>query len=280
MEVSGIMLMLLLGLRHGFDPDHIAIIDGISVRYAAEKPLLSKWTGTLFALGHGTVVTSIAVMISRFSHAWSFPKTVWDILDWMPGLLLIAVGAMNLRMLKTQTHYHPQGWKMFFIPARLKNSSHPMAIVLIGILFAMVFDTNTQAAAWAYTATTQLSTQNALILGCAFSVGMITTDTLDSRILYKLMLQSAGNNSVLNYRKSLGWIIVYMSFLAGGYKILVHLLPSAALAESVLTLTGAAFFMLMIFFYAFILYTANKKSKKIIHGNQGPDNHKDPSFFV
>ncbi len=33
MELSGILLMLMLGLRHGFDPDHIAIIDGVSVRY-------------------------------------------------------------------------------------------------------------------------------------------------------------------------------------------------------------------------------------------------------
>jgi high-affinity nickel-transport protein len=51
MELSGILLMFMLGLRHGFDPDHIAIIDGVSVRYAATKPLLAKWTGTLFAAG-------------------------------------------------------------------------------------------------------------------------------------------------------------------------------------------------------------------------------------
>jgi len=267
MELSGIVLMLLLGLRHGFDPDHIAIIDGVSVRYATSRPLLAKWTGTLFAFGHGTVVTSIAVMISRFSHSWNFPQFVWNILDWMPGLLLIFVRMLNLRVLNSQKHYHPKGWKMFFIPEKLKNSSHPLAIVLIGILFAMVFDTNTQAAAWAYTATTQLNTTSALLLGCSFSIGMIITDTLDSRILYTLMLQSVNNDRVLNYRKSLGWIIVYISFIVGGYKILIHLIPSLALRESVLTLTGIAFFVLMILFYAFILYTSYKKSKKLIHGN-------------
>src|SRR5450432_444015 len=267
MELSGIVLMLLLGLRHGFDPDHIAIIDGVSVRYATSRPLLAKWTGTLFAFGHGTVVTSIAVMISRFSHSWNFPQFVWNILDWMPGLLLIFVRMLNLRVLNSQKHYHPKGWKMFFIPEKLKNSSHPLAIVLIGILFAMVFDTNTQAAAWAYTATTQLNTTSALLLGCSFSIGMIITDTLDSRILYTLMLQSVNNDRVLNYRKSLGWIIVYISFIVGGYKILIHLVPALALEESVLTLTGIAFFVLMILFYAFILYSAYKKSKKIIHGN-------------
>ena len=100
MELSGLLLMLMLGLRHGFDPDHIAIIDGVSVRYSATKPLLAKWTGTLFALGHGAVVTCIAVMISRLSHSWNFPQAVWNVVDWVPGLLLILVGVLNFRMLR------------------------------------------------------------------------------------------------------------------------------------------------------------------------------------
>src|SRR5450432_1074701 len=267
MNWSGVLLMFLLGFRHGFDPDHIAIIDGISVRYSHCRPGLAKWTGTLFALGHGSVVTVIAVMISQFSHAFSFPQKIWDILDWVPGILLIVVGLMNLRGLISKQKYHSHGLKTWLLPGKLKNSSHPLSIVLIGILFAMVFDTNTQAAAWAYTATTQLNTTNALLLGCSFSFGMIITDTLDSRILYTLMLQSVNNDRVLNYRKNLGWIIVYISFIVGGYKILIHLVPALALEESVLTLTGIAFFVLMILFYAFILYSAYKKSKKIIHGN-------------
>ena len=259
--------MLMLGLRHGFDPDHIAIIDGVSVRYPTTKPLLAKWTGTLFATGHGLVITCIAVMISRFSHSWNFPQSVWNILDWVPGLLLLLVGFLNLRMLKAKKKYSPKGWKMFFLPAKLKNSSHPLAIVLIGILFAMVFDTNTQAAAWAYTATSQLSTTNALLLGGSFSLGMIITDTLDSRILYTLMLQSVNNNSVLNYRRKLGWIIVYISFIVGGYKIFSRLIPAIELEETILTFTGIAFFILMICFYIFVLYSGTQRAKKNVHGN-------------
>lgn len=267
MEFSGILLMLMLGLRHGIDPDHIAIIDGVSIRYATTKPLLAKWTGTLFAIGHGTVVTCIAVMISRFSHSWNLPQYVWNILDWVPGILLLLVGYLNLRMLQSKKKYSPTGWKMFFLPAKLKNSSHPLAIVLIGILFAMVFDTNTQAAAWAYTATSQLSTANALLLGGSFSVGMIITDTLDSRILYTLVLRSANNDTVLNYRKNLGWIIVYISFIVGGYKIISRLIPAVELEDTVLTFIGIAFFALMICFYIFILYSGSQRNKKTIHGN-------------
>src|SRR5471030_2385351 len=128
MEISGMFLLLLLGLRHGFDPDHIAIIDGVSVRFNTTKPALAKWTGTLFAAGHGSVVTCIAIMISRVSHAWSFPKTVWEILDWLPGIMLILVELLNLRMLTRKKKYHPAGIRSAFIPARLKNSSNPLAI--------------------------------------------------------------------------------------------------------------------------------------------------------
>jgi high-affinity nickel permease len=42
MEPAGLLLMLMLGLRHGFDPDHIAIIDGVAVRYTATKPASSQ----------------------------------------------------------------------------------------------------------------------------------------------------------------------------------------------------------------------------------------------
>jgi len=267
MEFSGILLMLMLGLRHGFDPDHIAIIDGVSVRYATTKPWLAKWTGTLFAVGHGTVVTIIAVMISRFSHSWNFPPAVWNVLDWMPGILLIFVGFLNLRMLRAKDKYSPKGWKTFFLPPKLKKSSHPMAIVLTGVLFAMVFDTNTQAAAWAYTATSQLNTTNALLLGGFFSIGMIITDTLDSRILHTLMIRSVNNNTVLNYRRKLGWIIVYISFIIGGYKILSRLIPSIELEESILTMIGILFFVLMICFYIFVLYAGSQRLNKNANGN-------------
>ncbi len=48
-------LVLALGIRHGVDPDHIAAIDGLS----RLRP--SSWNGVLFALGHGLMMTLIAV---------------------------------------------------------------------------------------------------------------------------------------------------------------------------------------------------------------------------
>ena len=56
-DYYGLSLIFLLGLRHGLDPDHIAIIDGISMRLTQQKNKLAPWVGTLFALGHGLVIT-------------------------------------------------------------------------------------------------------------------------------------------------------------------------------------------------------------------------------
>ncbi len=124
----------------------------------------------LFALGHGTVVTCIAVMISRFSHSWNFPQVVWNVLDWIPGLLLILVGFLNFRMLRAKKSIRQKDGKRFCYP-KLKNSSHPLSIVLIGILFAMVFDTNTQAAAWAYTPLHNLAQEVHSCLDFLFRLG-------------------------------------------------------------------------------------------------------------
>jgi nickel/cobalt transporter (NiCoT) family protein len=260
MTWSGVLLMFLLGFRHGFDPDHIAIIDGISVRYSNTRPVLARWTGTLFALGHGSVVTVIAVMISRISHAFSFPQIVWDILDWVPGILLILVGLMNLRGLISRQTYHSHGLKTWLLPEKLKNSSHPLSIVLIGVLFAMVFDTNTQAAAWAYSASSGSGTSHALMLGICFTAGMMLTDSIDSQILYLLTRQSFGTDRVIAYRRKLGCVIVAITFSAGFYKIISHINPRFELSESVLTGIGISLFVGMGIFYTRLSIFVKQKS--------------------
>jgi high-affinity nickel-transport protein len=260
MTWSGVLLMFLLGFRHGFDPDHIAIIDGISVRYSDTRPGLAKWTGTLFALGHGSVVTAIAVMISQFSHAFSFPQKVWDVLDWVPGILLIVFGLMNLRGLMSRQTYHSHGLKTWLLPEKLKNSSHPLSIVLIGVLFAMVFDTNTQAAAWAYSASSGSGSSHALMLGLCFTAGMMLTDSMDSQILYLLTRQSFGTDRVIAYRRKLGWVIVAITFSVGLYKIISHINPGLELSEAVLTGIGISLFVGMGIFYTRLSIFEKQKS--------------------
>ena len=38
LSLSDLGLMLTLGLRHGLDPDHIAVIDGLTIRALDQRP--------------------------------------------------------------------------------------------------------------------------------------------------------------------------------------------------------------------------------------------------
>lgn len=255
MITSGLLFMLLLGLRHGFDPDHIAIIDGVSMRFSATRPRLASWSGTLFAAGHGAVITLVAVMISLFNHSITLPTQAWKVLDWIPGLLLILVGLVNLRSLLWPGTYKPHGIRSHLLPPALRRSSHPLAIVAMGILFALVFDSTTQAAAWAYTATSKITTALSLLLGVAFSLGMMVTDSTDSRVLSLLVKQQQQRSS---YRRKLGWIITSISLLAGGYKVTTLIEPGLELSEKILSLVGVLFFCTMAAFYIYIAWNRRK----------------------
>lgn len=57
--IATLALVFMLGMRHGMDADHLAAIDG----FARLRP--SRWTGVLFGLGHGLVVTVLALVASR-----------------------------------------------------------------------------------------------------------------------------------------------------------------------------------------------------------------------
>jgi len=63
-EMPGLCLMFVLGLRHALNPGHVAVIDNIVFRTADARPRMAAWTGTFFALGHSLSVAVVAVGVS------------------------------------------------------------------------------------------------------------------------------------------------------------------------------------------------------------------------
>ena len=246
LPVSGIWLLFMLGLRHGFDPDHIAMIDSMAYRTLDRQPRLAPWVGTLFALGHGLAVTVIAVALGAFASALSLPPLLRVVLDWLPCILLFLVGTMNLRELLSKRVYQPLGWKMRFVPASLRDSSHPMAVVATGVLFALVFDTATQAAAWGYAATASGGSMMALLAGLAFTGGMTVTDTADGRLMVRLLRDAGGAANAAAYRRRIGWIVVLMSYAMAVYGASVQLRSGAAFDDLSMSLIGCALFMVVL----------------------------------
>lgn len=253
--------MLVLGLRHGLDPDHIAVIDGMTLRHYRKRPQLARWAGTLFACGHGLVVTVIAVLVAFFSQSIAIPQWLAAVTEWLPTALLIVVGSINLKSLLRPAHDHSiKGWRSYFLPKKLRETAHPWGIFLIGILFALVFDTTTQAAAWGLVAASNYGVWGALVVGLVFSVGMVATDTLDSRLLTAYLQRADATVSMLRYRRFLGWVIVLMAFGIAAYSILVHFVPTIELSDKAYTGIGLAFFALVLSMYAVLFWQSRNKT--------------------
>lgn len=248
---SGLGLMFAFGLRHGFDPDHIAMIDSLAYRILPARARLAPWVGTLFALGHGLAVTAIAVALGAFTGGVALPPAARAVLDWVPTVLLVVVGTLNLRSLLERHAYRPRGWKMRFVPARLRDSSHPLSIFAVGILFALVFDTATQAAAWGYAVTAGGGSMLALTAGLAFTTGMVVTDTADGRLMVRLLRRTSGpaGAGASGYRRWIGWGIVFTSYSMAAYQIGAWLHPEAGLGDAATTAVGCALFVAALLAY-------------------------------
>ncbi|MDB5816453.1 MAG: nickel permease [Rhizobacter sp.] len=294
---SGLVLMFVLGLRHGLDPDHIACIDGLTWRaldqrrdstagqshdaslhqpaaatqhlhagdaaaLAVHAPAhvhvqphhhgdLAPWVGTLFALGHGLLVTAIAVGVNQIARGIEVPETAVTVFGWIPTLLLLLVGTLNLRQLRSRSAlYAPTGWKMRLVPRRLRENSSPFAIVAIGVLFATVFDTATQASAWGYVATSNGGILAAAGAGLIFTAGMIITDTLDGRLLCHIVRRADGEAAGRRYRRTLGWLIVALSFGVAAYNIGKSLVPQMELDERGYSIVGASLLAIVLVMWA------------------------------
>lgn len=217
---AGLGLVFLLGLRHGLDPDHVAIIDNMTFQAAERRPRLAAWVGALFAAGHSLSVAAVALAVAAFTARLAWPQWASEAVDWIVIALLLLVGVLNLRALRRPSVYVPTGWRSRLVPARLREGSNPMGVLLTGVAFGLVFDTATQAAAWGAAASAGGGMAGALLVCIAFAAGMILTDTADSRIVATLLRRGGAAAGVRRYRRGVGWIIVALSFGMAAYALL------------------------------------------------------------
>lgn len=242
--LSGAGLALVLGLRHGLDPDHISAIDGMTLQGLERGDPSSGWVGSLFALGHGAVVTAVAVGASLLGRRFALPSRFIGAAEWLPIMLLLAFGLLNLRSLRGGEAFRARGWKGAVLPRRLSEASGPLAVLLVGVLFAVAFDTASQAIAWGYAATACGGPIAALGVGLVFTLGMVATDTLDCRLLCRLVDRTAGD-ALERYRRAVGRAIVALSLGMAAYGALALLLPKVQLGAAAYSALGLALVLLL-----------------------------------
>lgn len=198
----------LLGVRHAFDADHIAVIDNTTRKLVGEgRPALSG--GFWFSLGHSSVVFGLALLLALGVRALAGPvqdedsallQTLGLVGSLVAGTFLILIGLTNLvavvgisrvfrRMRRgeldeaeLERHLDNRGLLARLLGRVMRRVSRPWHLYPVGLLMGLGFDTATQVALLvlaAGTAAFTLPWYAILVLPVLFAAGMSLFDTAD-----------------------------------------------------------------------------------------------------
>lgn len=174
-------LVFLLGMRHGFDADHLAAIDGLTRLASDGRRRHARYCGALFSLGHGIVVLAIATVVGLLSERWAPPVWMSAFGAWFSIAVLLLLGLLNLHAVLAA---EPGGLVPLVgikgpLLARLLPARSALGAASVGALFALSFDTVSQTALFAATASQIGGLLHALMLGVLFVLGMLAADGLN-----------------------------------------------------------------------------------------------------
>lgn len=237
------ILAYTLGLRHAFDPDHLAAIDN-SVRRFVQTKTHAHGTGFWFSLGHSSVVFLLAFGLA-FGGVWvteAWPQ--WA--EWggvlgpvVSGTFLLTIGLINLalwwevwtvfrRLRQGQTVDEealsgPQGLFVRLLQPLFRLVTKAWHLYPLGFLFGLGFDTASEIALLA------LSTQGAvqslpwmgiLALPLLFASGMSLLDTLDGLFMTKAYGWSLISPlKKVYYNLSVTGLSVFVAVVVGGVEL-------------------------------------------------------------
>jgi high-affinity nickel-transport protein len=216
-------VVFLLGMRHGFDADHLATIDGLTRVGRRAGAAHARYAGVLFSLGHGAIVVAIAVGVGAVAARGPIPGWLESSGAWISIGFLTLLGVVNLRAVLhagPDEVVAPVGLRSRWFGARV-HGHRPWVVVAIGALFALSFDTVSQALLFAVTGARFGGVRDAFALGVAFLAGMLLTDGCNglfiARLIERCDLQARVASRV-------------MGLAVGGTSLLVALLGAARLA--------------------------------------------------
>lgn len=181
---------LLFGIKHGFDADHLATIDGLARLHAKQgRGYLARCSGALFSSGHGAVVLAAAFLLHRYGIE-KLPGWLDPLGAWISIVLLVLIGITNLRNAlgrrDAAASLSPVAQWILRLPV-----PHGMAgSLLVGALFALSFDTMSVAAWFGLAGSRHGAMSATLCLGMAFVAGMILTDAINGLVVAFLIGRS------------------------------------------------------------------------------------------
>lgn len=177
---TSLLLVGLLGFRHGFDADHIAVVDGMTRARQLQGFWTSRLVGAQFALGHGAVILLASLLLHGQSAA--LPQ-------WLDGLgmvistcFLLAIAASNLAHAVRAPSERPRPLGPF-AAALMRLTGNQLHPALVGMAFAFSFDALAQAAFFASRGSQFTGISAVVLLAGAFGLGMMIADAANGALL-------------------------------------------------------------------------------------------------
>lgn len=202
----------LLGVRHAFDADHIAVIDNTTRKLVGEGKA-GLGVGFWFSLGHSSVVFGASLLIVLGVEAVggtvqdensNAAVTLGIIGAVVAGVFLILIGLMNLASVvgilqvlrgmrsgeideaALERYLHSRGFLARLLGGATRRITKPWHVYPVGLLMGLGFDTASQVALLvlaAGTAAFVLPWYAILVLPVLFAAGMSLFDTADGVLM-------------------------------------------------------------------------------------------------
>jgi len=179
--VSSLALVGLMGFRHGFDADHIAVVDGMTrARQLHRSYWTSRRVGLQFAVGHSATILVAALLL--FDRSASLP-------GWLDGLgLLISTGFLLVIAASNLGHAlspaAPEVRPLGPVSAALfRLTGHHLHPALVGMAFAISFDSMAQAAFFAARGSHFSGIGAVALMALVFGIGMTLADATNGALL-------------------------------------------------------------------------------------------------
>lgn len=191
------IIVLLLGMRHGLDLDHLAAIDAMT-RNVSERKRLAKFVGFLFSIGHGSVVIFLSIIVGISMQLLSIPHEL-DFLMQIASILFLLLFSLisfySVLYNAASKQNIVMGPKSVLASRLLKNIHHPFAIFCVGGIFAVSFDTVSQVAFLSLNSAAIYGWFASIALGIVFMAGMILIDGMNG-YLVSLLVRRADRASL------------------------------------------------------------------------------------
>ncbi len=243
-------VIVLMGIRHGFDPDHLAAIDGMTRYNARDRPKFARLAGVFFSIGHGIVILSVALSVATLARKLAPPQWLDTFGTWLAIAVLITLALINIASALRAPHHqmvHLAGWRTSLF-SRLLKAGSPAMMLLVGVVFALSFETLSQASLFAMVATKYHGWQPALLLASLFVLGMIITDGINGWFISKLIRRSDQTARLASRIMALA--VSGVSLLVAGLGIASELIPGVEeWRDGKETWFGAAVIAVVVFSY-------------------------------